>query len=428
MGSERIVQLSILSALALISVLSFGIDKQFIKSMFDTWSIVTNNFMFWLNYVVIICIALFLRFTKSDNYSLKELLIQIGATTFVLVTVYLTIFSTTTDLLKTEYWNGRVVSAVYEEKWTEEYDCSYTQCTGSGSNQVCVRVPQTCYTNHPDTYYIKTSNNTDLIIYEHNWKTYTKEFGAKETKMHRPSQTYSSRNRGEGDIWYSYPNTIIPVAETHKYNNYIEASKKTIHKNFQVQVSADDNKSLYAYPELKSNKYGNIEIDRVLGKEHLDFNTTNYLNTQLNLYNATVGKTKEVNILLYILKDKSRDYLDILKSKFKYNKNDAVIVLNIADNKITWSDTINFMGGEKFEVNTRTAFEDISILDGEKVVESIKNLINNSWERVPMKKFEYLKADISIDTKWEIIIVVLNLLLNGLLFWFFLKTKDTYRY
>lgn len=387
--------------------------------------IVFVNPMFWVNFVIILSVATFLKIYKNTHYSLKELGIQIGATFAILTIAYFTIFTTTTDLKQTEFWNGQVSNVTFEEKWTEEYDCSYTECSGSGKNEKCRTVHKTCYTDHPDNYFITTSNQTQISINEHNWITFSKDFGAKEVKMNRSSQTLGSRARGEGDIWYVYPNKNIPVAEEHSYINYIVASKRTIHKQFQTEISEDDKKSLYEYPQLFNTKYGKIGVNRVLGKQHLDTNISNEYEVFINEFNALVGKTKEVNIFLYVLKNKDRRFLRTIESSLKYNKNDAIIVLNIDDNgAITWSDSVNFLSGAKFIISAKSQFDNLNINEIDKMKVAISTLVNKEWERVEMKNFEYLLGDIDIDIKWELLIIFINLIVNVLLFKHSLSTQE----
>lgn len=389
--------------------------------MFQLVPIIFENFMFWFNFIIIIAITIYIFFTNRSEYVPKEFAIQIFGTFLLLVISYLVIFTTTTDLLQSEFWGGKVTKAVYEEKWTEEYNCDETVCTGSGKNERCRTVHKTCYTYHPDEFYIISSNNTKLNMNETNWKTYQKEFGASETKVHRSGQTTTSKLLGEGDIWNCYPNIEIPVAEVHDYINYIVASKMTIRKSFKSELTEDDKKGLFNYPQLESNKYGRIALNRIIG--NVDQKIKNELQLGLDKISIKYAKDKQVNVFLYVLNNKDRSFIPKIESNLKFNKNDAILLLNVVDDKISWSDSINFLSGEEFSVSSKNGFDNLELNNTKEILTKYEDLIKNDWKRVSMKNFEYLKGDVDIDVKWQLLVILINSLFNFFVFKYFLRNR-----
>jgi len=372
-----------------------------------------SNFFLWTN-IVIIIIFMFYQVVNNKEISLNEFFIQIFVTIAFLTTMTALFYLFGTDIYKTEVISTKVVEFKYNEPWTEEYDCSETVCTtNSKGENVCHEVHKTCTTRHSKSYYIIDSDNDSIIINERNFYNAKKQFGAREKHVHRYGQTTYSKLKGEGDVWVSKPNILIPVAKEHRYENYLLGSKETIQKNkgkIKYQVEK--------YPKITNNYYGRIYLDRVINFNQRD------LEKKLNILNSKFGKIKQINILIYVT-DKDKDFKDSLDIAWKgANKNDSVLILGVRNNKIIWSDSINWSENERFGIELERDFSGMSIFDTDKILNKYKSIILKYWKRKPMEEtYGYLKTEIEIPWYLQLLLVLSNLILNYFLFRYFLKNK-----
>ena len=453
------------------------------------FDILIYNWGFILNLLIPIFVILFLKLTNK-KYSLDEFVIQAGVTILYLIATYYILFSTTTDLKDVEYWGGKVEKIVKEEKYEYTYDCSYQNCTGSGSNRTCRTVHKTCTATEPEKRYIKTSNNEKIDISISQWNKAKFDFSATERKMHRSNQTSYSKLKGEGDIWNSYPKVILPTSVSHSYINLVVAAKDNVLNENVLQTDIDlaiKDGVLKEYPTLKTLKYGETQLNRII-------DTTGKINVKkyeelLNKMSVEVGKSKQANPIIYFT-NQGRDFKHLLKSYWKgAKKNDVVLILGInSEAKILWSDSISWSKNTDFDIEAGMGFEDFNInefkgdvktikkeiktksnmkldmkfigkdlaengklnlsnvsklkpvsdrnntikivnekitVNENKIINRFKEIIIKYYVRKPMKEFEYLKENISLDLKWQIFIFVLNFIISFFLALYMLRNEVT---
>ena len=166
--------------------------------MFD---IIIANFGFWLNLIIPIAIALYLSITHRE-YIWKEFAIQSGATLLYVSLIFTLLFSTTTDLMDTEFWNGQVSKFEYYEEWDEEvtYQESY-ECGTSKNPRTCYRT-KTRIDHHSPYWKILTSNDETISINRSEYRVASNQFGHKEINLFRSNQV----SFGDGNKFVSYPN------------------------------------------------------------------------------------------------------------------------------------------------------------------------------------------------------------------------------
>jgi len=377
--------------------------------------ILLNNFFIWINFLIIIFYNLFL-YLKNKEYSLKEFLLQIVFTFIFLNIVVYAAYYFGTNLYQKEYLNGKVNQFVYEEPWTEDYDCSYEECTtDSKGKKTCRTIQKTCQTRHSEEYYLLSSLNSRQNISKYNFRKSEIEFGSHREEVYRSSQNAYSKMKGEGDIYRVYPTKFIPVSEKHEYKNYILGSNETIYKK-----QKDITLKVLNYPNLYRDSYGNLIIDRV--QNYNDKNLENKMNYLAYKY----GKSKQINPMIYIVRNASKDYIYAIENIWNGgNKNDSIIILNIDNNgTITWSDSINWSKDSNFKIKAKKFFKGLNINETDKIVNLYENLINKYWSRLSMEKeYGYLKNDLDIDWYIQLFIIIINLLGNIALSRYFLNNK-----
>jgi hypothetical protein len=185
--------------------------------------IILANFGFWFNFLVPVVIALYLALTHRE-YIWKEFGLQVLATTVYVVAIYSLLFSVTTDIWDTNYYNGSMKSSTYYEEWDEEvtYTESYS-CGTSKSPKTCTRI-KTRIDHHPEYYEIETTLGETISITRGDYLRSAREFGKKFVNISRSDQV----SYGDGDKYVSYPKKIIPISVGHSYENLVAVANQNV--------------------------------------------------------------------------------------------------------------------------------------------------------------------------------------------------------
>jgi len=363
-------------------------------------SLVANDLWFWVNFIIPIAIGLYMLITHS-KYILQEFGIQVGVSFVVVTIAFVMAYTMSTDMYQVNYWNSKVSQFVYEEPWEEEYDCSYESCDSEGKN--CVTIPKTCYTDHWPQYYLHTAIGETVSISKENFRTASREFGSKEEDVYRSGQTSSSKVKGEGDIWRSYPDEIIPTAVGHNQPNYVRLQmKNVIHDTFSKEELASP--LLKPYPKITYNKYGGIHLNRViLSNAKVDSAYIKTMQKRLELMAVKYGSSKEVNPMVYLVDTEDLTFKYLLDAYYeKAHKNDSILVLSISEGKVVWSDVIAWTENAGFLMNNTTVYTGLT--DPNKIMDLYEKEIVNGWDRTEMKTKEYLARNIDLD--WWVYLIV----------------------
>ncbi len=386
--------------------------------MVEIFYIVVANVGFWFNFIIPIATSLYLLATHGE-YILKEFGIQVLATLTYVTIAFMLLFSTTTDLRDTEYWNGQVTKFEYYEEWTERVD--YTEsysCGTTKSPKTCTR-QKTRYDYHSPYWQLTTSNKETVSLSRSEYRQARAKFGDKEVNVSRMNQS----SFGDGDKYVSYPNIIIPTAVPHGYTNFVTAAKNTVIKQ---EVSPADiaygikEKTLKSYPAPYENGMGVPNLVRVIDTTN-SFGTIEWLKDLNNMANK-YGKTKQVNPIIYVT-NSDRTFKALLDAHWKKaKKNDAVLILGIQDSgEISWSDTIAWTNNTDFIVDMGHGFEGLNVkTDREKILARFENLIQTQYKRKPMEEFAYLKENITLEWYWQLLILVGNIVMSFFITRYFL--------
>jgi len=384
------------------------------------FEIILANFGFWFNFLVPVGIALYLVLTNRE-YIWKEFAIQAGATLAYVAIIYALLFSVTTDLLDENYYNGKVKSSTYYEEWTElvTYTESYS-CGTSKNPRTCTRT-KTRRDYHSPYYQIKTDLGETISIRRGDFLKTTREFGKKEVYLHRSGQV----SYGDGNKFVSYPTKVIPTSVGHTYENLVAAANgNVIHTKVpksDIQMLVKKGK-LREYPVLYKGAYGETILNRIIDTTGLSkIDIAKFQNLATN-----VGRTKQANPIIYITKEDS-SFKDALSQYWNMGKkNDVTLVLGVNDDGIiVWSDVICFTNNTDFIVDMQSDFEDKKLNND--LLPIIEKNINKSFIRKPMKEFEYLKENITLEWYWQFLIFIGNLIMSGFITWKFLNNWERKR-
>jgi hypothetical protein len=385
--------------------------------------IILSNFGFWFNFAIPVVGAAYLALTHKE-YVWKEFGIQAGATFAYVMVVYALLFSTTTDLMDREYWNGQVTKFEYYEEWKEEVTYTETyECGTSKNPRTCTRT-KTRIDYHSPYWQLKTSNGETISISRSEYRNASGKFGHREKDLYRSGQV----SFGDGDMYYAIPDIVIPTSVSHIYTNYVTAAKQTVLKATVSEGTIDQlvkTGKLKPYPSQYEDRFGATKLYRII-------DTTGKANTQsllkqLNMFSAKYGRMKQVNPIIYIT-DQDRTFKAALEHYWKKaKKNDAVLILGVSGDKIAWSDVIAWTNNSDFIVDCGNGFDVFNIKDSDNIVKRFGDLIVKEYKRKPMEEFAYLKENITLEWYWQLAIFIGNVIMSFFIFRYFLSNYERKR-
>ena len=372
--------------------------------------IVMANFGFWFNFLIPIAIALFLAFTHRE-YVWKEFGIQVLVTFVYVFSIYMLLFSTTTDLMDTEVHNGQAVSFTYVEEWKERVTYTETySCGSSKSPRTCTRT-KTRIDHHSPYYEIMTSNAEIIRIARRDWLNASSEFGKQFVNIHRSNQV----SYGDGNKYVAHPSRLIPTAQPHTYENAVKATKmNVIHSKVpkaDIDILVKEGK-LREYPAIYRSELGSEKLNRFIDTTHIV--KAKYLD-KLNNLSVNIGRSKHGNPIFYVT-DKDRSFKGALEQHWdKGKKNDITMVFGLdTEGNIIWSDVITFTNNTDFIVDMQNIFKGLNMnTDTDIILKKFNETVHKTWVRKPFKEFDYLKENITLEWYWQLLIFLGNLGLSG---------------
>ena len=301
-----------------------------------------------------------------------------------------TLFSSLSDV---EIWNGRVASKKMERVHCRHgYPCNPHDCmcsTDSNGNTSCSTCYDTCYDH---------SYDQDWNVYDTIGQSWTID-------------PVDRQGLQEPQFW-----TKVRLGETtssrHSYTNYIKYSNNSLFKKGNYGTGF----SFSGYP-LGIRDY--FKVDRLVDPDKVAKDPGQW-NLDISSVAADLGKTKQVNVVVHLSRNKSSDFFNGLEySWFGAKKNDVVAVINMDDSdNITWADVMALVKDEYFKVKLRDDIQDIKVLDRQRVMAAIRQNIDQHYVRRPMGDFKYLLHTTKISTAAFIFAFILSVLVSLGLSWY----------
>lgn len=288
-----------------------------------------------------------------------------------------------------EVWNGVVTGKEKNRvSCSHSYQCNCrTTCTG-GKNNSCSTTCDTCY-EHSWDY--------DWDVYTSNQETITIDRVDRQG-VHEPPR-FSAVRMGE------------PTSLTHSYKNYIKASPGTLfrHQGLKEQYAG-------TIPKYPQDVYDYYRLDRLVTVD-VNVGDQRAWNRELSRINANLGRPKQVNIIVVLVRNKPHDWYYALEETWiGGKKNDAVLVVSVDDAmKPQWAEVMAWTSNELFRVKLRDDIMDEPTLDRDAAMTALANSVTKYYVRKPMKDFEYLSSSITPSTtQWVITLVIALLVCGGL--------------
>ena len=372
--------------------------------------IVSYNLSFYIAILLSLIFGVYRKFTNPEKFTWIELPIQLLASVAVIFTLYSFFFFTTSDIADKEVWNGYTSKAEYYEEYTTETE--YEDCDSEGKN--CVT--RSTETYHPPEWYLYTSNSEKLAISQSTYRTYVKRFANEtEKELYHPDQI----SYGDGDMYYTiFKGNFedrIPTSIKHRYVNYLKGTESLHRKTGGNTIGYEE--LLMEYPSVTSGTYGNIYFDRVIvaGGLKVDPLWKKQVDQKLDLALTNLGKKKQVNIVIYLVKSSDQAFLHALEEHWvNGKKNDVVVIIGMNNfSKVEWTSIMAWTKIEEFKIELRDNINELSDISDSSIFTNTiinqisKNPENGGYLRMPMKELEYLVSDIELQW-WSHILVVLS--------------------
>jgi hypothetical protein len=321
----------------------------------------------------------------GKNFSIKKFLFGLLVeAVFTLAVVGVVSCQNTSD---TEVWNGRITKKAKERvSCSHSYTCNcVTVCSGSGRDQSCTEICQTCYEHS----------------YDIDWAVYT-------TLGNRFTIDRVSRQGLEKPSRWEIVVIGEPYSDVRTYTNYVKGASDTL---FRHQGLTEKFKGMF--PGYPQNVYDYYRLNRLV-EAGLTVPDIALWNRDLMELNADLGAKKQVNTLIVIAKNQPEEYFYALEQEWiGGKKNDVVLVVSVDDeNKILWANTMAWTDNKIFQVALRDSVVATNILNREKIMGVLRDGIESNFVRKPMKDFEYLSRTIKPTTTQWMISMILGLLLS----------------
>lgn len=347
-------------------------------------------------YIIIILVpslalVLLSKLVFPRDISKMEWLVQFGAvilsTSIVSLGLFGSQWSTTRDF---DILNGQVISKKhYAVSCEHQYVCG-TDCVGQGKDEVCT--PRYCDEHNEDyNWDVKTSVGT--------W-----HIDRLDDQGVRKPPRWANVKIGE------------PAAATEGVKNYMLIDKDRFKTDEATRAKYKGKLPDYPRP------FDYYRLNRVVNDTPQSFN---YLNVYLNEQLREWGAKKQLNVIL-VITNKGEDYWKALREEWRgARKNDVVMVYGIgANNEVKWFEAETFAEGQGNR-NLITSLEYMSVGDtlGLNLVQRQFQVILKEYVRKPNAEFEYLAGNYTPSELLVLFIVIVNLIINGGIAFYFKSEK-----
>ncbi len=301
-----------------------------------------------------------------------------------------------TDLKDTEIWCGQAIKVEYVERYyTEDSDGDKTW--------------------HGPYYYLHTQNGwkDQQDIAEGVYDTYVNRWGKSRT-------TSKVNSKADGlayiyeNTWDEKTNTIRYTATEHRWANVFKASDSILKVHGALQGYT---KYMVEYPKVFDEGYGPIELNRVVQSGlSLDARFVNEANQVLKERLATIGPTRECNVILYITSAPIGAFHALKEFWCSGHNNDVIVVIGCPDGKtIEWVELMAWIddGHGIFKENLVAKVAKLKTLNSGRVLanticDQITASGSDGYKRLPLEKLDHLLSDIKLPWWGFVLIMIVN--------------------
>lgn len=294
-----------------------------------------------------------------------------------------------------ELWNGRVTEKTVKRQncpigWVDYADgfCQHyttrsvrtgTQtCSGSGNDRRCTDDYKTQY-----NYYYP---------WEQNWLVHS-NIGKSWTIARVDAQGAAEPLR------WAEVNIGDPVSKTNSYINYVRASASSLF-NKDARL-AEQYKEII--PEYPIDIYDYYKVDRVITTLEIEIDNISEYNTKLSKALSILGPERQANAVILITSITDKLFGDAVINAWRgAKKNDIIIIIGVDNStnlNIKWLKIYSWSKNKLFDVELRDSILDVgNIQNPELLINNLKSITLEHFERQSMAEFEYLKDEIEPST------------------------------
>jgi len=370
--------------------------------------VVEYNYGMWILCSFGIAYAIFRKIRNPRELTWLEFPVQVLTSVTAVFLFYCIFYYSASGMMDWEIWSGYVSSAEYYEEWTE---CTtYTDSDGN---------TQTTYTYHAPEWQLVTNNGENVGVGSSVYHHYVNYWGKKETKKTLFHVNQSSF--GDGNMYYTAwpnnPDLRVPSAVEHHCVNYLKASRSIRRRT--SSIGPEHLPFLASYPVVHAKSaFGPIDFDRVVdAKASVPQLWRNKVDKGLDDALCSLGKLKEVNILVYVMGTADQSYVHALEEHWiEGKKNDVILVIGTSQfPTIDWVSVIAWTDVEEFKILLRDRILALQTLEGKEqdVVDIITDQVrqspqNGGFKRREMRELTYLIADIRLPWWAQLIVIVFS--------------------
>lgn len=179
-----------------------------------------------------------------------------------------------------------------------------------------------------------------------------------------------------------------PLARMHAYDNYIKAAPGSLFNRAHLTERYADR--LPAYPEV----YANYRRDALVLVNGARPAAPHAWNARLAELNSRLGQSKQVDMVVVLVRDLPPDYFYALEQAWLGGKkNSAVLVVGVdSAMRPHWANVMGWTIGQAFQVQLREAVLGLHVIEPKQVLPLLERSVVELYRRRPMADFEYLAA------------------------------------
>lgn len=342
--------------------------------------------MIWLPLIFPVALVLVLLVFFRHKVAIWEPLVPILGTLLIIVFFrYIGIESVTKD---TEYLGNYVTELRHYEDWDEWIHQTCYRTTRIGKTTISTPYDCSYRSYHPERWTVITNNQKEHSVSFNYWKELRNKFGSPDQFVELNRHYYTKDGDLYSNLWTGTKSTFAFYGSEHTYENRIQASTSIF--NFEeITKQEKQTYNLYDYPEVDQN--GNLPSilhtpsDSIYQKDQQDFDWVN----------GMLGQKKEVRVWVLLFHSRNSTPAKKQQSYWKGgNKNELVICIGVDDSlRPQWSHIFGWSKNANIKIEIRNFIKDQHHLDFEKFSNFVFDEVDQKWQRVSFKEFEYIAVE-----------------------------------
>lgn len=285
--------------------------------------------------------------------------------------------------------NGHVVSATYEEPWTEQYTETETYRDSKGNTKT--RTVTKTRRNGPEWHAKTTVGGTGLSAAR--YAGMARRFGnERQTGSSHSGQISHGDGRTFEVRWNGKVETIIPWCTSEEVINWVKASKGTVEKRAGAASTPAP-----GYPDIIETARGPKQPRVLLVGVNPPAGWKDTMEWEMDVLADKAGSERQANPLL-VITNQGPAFLESLREAWiNGKKNDVVLVMGTKTwPQIEWADVLCWSSDTSLTPFLKAELAETDLADRQKVMQALTAGIMRHYTRKPMADFEYLKNGIDV--------------------------------